>query len=285
MAAQGLDCIKAPPEAGRRRPLKNLETARKRLSAGLNPPRTGGMVRPPARTLNAAGPWGETSVAETSDPLLREIEEELREERFAKLWRRYGKAAAVAVALLIIAVAAVQWYKSHTFKARQAEGARYDAAAELLRGGNGEEAARTAFEALAADAGDGYALLARLRAAQLKAAEGDTVGARAAFLAVAGDGAYETLYRELGAYRAAMLGMALKISPESLRAELAPLTDDNSPWRLPARELLALVDLDAGEQAKARTAFQAIADDSQTPPGMRARAETVLSTLPPQGGA
>lgn len=223
-------------------------------------------------------------MAETSDPLLREIEEDLREERFARLWKRYGKAAAGAAAVLVAAVAAGQWHKSRTSEARLAEGLRYDAAEELLRGGD-ESAAREAFESLAADAGDGYALLARLRAAQLYAAEGGDAKARAAFLAVAGDSSQDPLYRRLAAYRAAVLGMALKAPPETLRAELALLTGGDSPWRLMARELLALIDLEAGAEAEARAAFQAIAEDAEATPAMRGRAETALSTLPPAGDA
>ncbi|MHC8509838.1 MAG: tetratricopeptide repeat protein [Rhodospirillales bacterium] len=222
-------------------------------------------------------------MAEPSDPLLREIQEELREERFAKLWKRYGRAVLAAAAVLVAGVAAAQWYQDRALKSRLADSARYDAAGEMLREGGGE-AARTAFESLAADAGDGYALLARLRAAQLAAAEGDIAGARAAFLSVADDDSEDALYRRLAAYRAAVMGMALKTSPETLRTELAPLTVEDSPWRLLARELLAMIDLETGAMTEARTAFQAIIDDAAATPAMRVRAETALSVLV-KGGA
>jgi hypothetical protein len=221
-------------------------------------------------------------VAETSDPILREIEEDLREERMASLWKRFGPLVIGAAIALVVAVAGYQIWSGQVRDQRLEAGRQYDTAEEALRAGD-LAGAGAAFDAIVADGPEGYALLARFRNAQIAAAEGDAAGARDAFLAIAADGGVEALYADLAALRAAMIGLDVGVAPDTLLAELAPLTDDADPWRYVARETSALAELKAGNAAAAKAVFDGLIADAATPAGVRARAQAIAATLPEAG--
>ena len=49
----------------------------------------------------------------TADPLLKEIDEELRHERFAKLWQRFGNWVIGVALAVVVVVAGHQGWKSY----------------------------------------------------------------------------------------------------------------------------------------------------------------------------
>ena len=119
-------------------------------------------------------------MAEITDPLLREIEEEMREEKFTKLWKKYGIFLIGGVVALVVGVAGFQWWTGYATDKRMETGRQFDSATELVIAGNVEDA-RAAFDALAANSDDGYALIASLRSAQLQIDAGNVPAARTAF--------------------------------------------------------------------------------------------------------
>ena len=66
---------------------------------------------------------------------------------------------------------------------------------------------------------------------------------------------------------------------KALSARLDPLLADNGPWRSSASELAGLLALKSGDAAKARERFKAIADDTEAPPNIRARATEILAVI------
>ena len=221
-------------------------------------------------------------MAETSDPILREIEDELREERLASIWKRYGTAIVAAAVGLVVVVAGYQLWSGHTAEQRLETGRQYDAASEQALSGD-TDAARSAFEQLAAAGPDGYALLSRFRTAQLNAESGSLAEARTDFRAIAGDSSVDSLYRDLATLRGAYLGLDLGVDADTLRTEITPLLGETNPWRYLAQEVAALLDLQSGDSAAARAAFDALIADTAAPSGVRQRAEAIVQTLPEAG--
>ncbi len=112
------------------------------------------------------------------DSLFREIEEDLRQEHWARLWKRYGNYVAGAVIAVVLSVAGYQGWRAYDIATRQSDGERF-AAALKLAGDKQVQAAAKAFAGLAADATAGYALLARFQAAALLAKRGEPAAAAA----------------------------------------------------------------------------------------------------------
>lgn len=209
------------------------------------------------------------------DSLFREIEEDLRHERWTKLWKRYGTYASGAVLALVLSVAGYQGWRAYDITTRQSDGERF-AAALKLAGDKQTQAAAEAFAGMAADATAGYALLARFQEAALMAQRGEP--AVAAYADLAQDPGVDAVYRDL----AVILGAFHEINGPGtgdLSARLAPLTADGNPWRHSAKELTAVLAVRTGDRTKARALFTALAADATAPQGIRARAGEMLAIL------
>ena len=208
------------------------------------------------------------------DSLFREIEEDLRHERFAKLWKRYGNYVIAAVIAVVLSVAGFQGWRAYDIATRQSDGERF-AEALTLAGDKQTQAAAEAFAGLAADATAGYALLARFQEAALLAKRG---GPATAYADLARDPGVDAVYRDL----AVILGAFHEMNGPGagdLSARLAPLTADGNPWRHSAKELTAVLAARAGDRTKARALFTALAADATAPQGIRARAGEMLAIL------
>ena len=70
-----------------------------------------------------------------------------------------------------------------------------------------------------------------------------------------------------------------KGDPTALRRDLEPLAAHNSAWRFTAIELSAALAVRSGDMAKARELYAKLADDSETPVGLRGRAAEMLAAL------
>lgn len=218
-------------------------------------------------------------MATSDDTLIREIDEDLRRERWAKLWKRYGAVVIGGAAAIVLAVAGYQGWHGYRQTKREAVGQRF-AAAEV-------EAARDpkavdAFAAIAADGTPGYALLARLQEAKGRAAAGD--GAAAAHLygeITASE--KDAIYRDLSV----LMGVASILShsgeviadTQALRARLEPLAAADNPWRFSAQELMAMLALDAGDTVGAKGILEQLRKDAAAPADLRTRADQLFEQL------
>jgi len=218
-------------------------------------------------------------VSDQSDHLFREVDEDLRQERWEKLWRRYGRLALSGAVAIVIATAAFVGWRDYQHGQRQALSERFSSALALAAE-EGPAPAADAFALLAQDAGGGYAALARLRQAVFLAEAGDAEGALAIYDGIAADGGAPGPLRDAATVLYGYHGIGL-VDGAALAARLEPLVTEDSAWRHSAREILALLDVDAGDVAAARARFEALADDATAPRGVRTRATEMLAALGP----
>ena len=208
--------------------------------------------------------------------IFQEVEEEVRRDRYSKLWKDYGGyIIAAAVALVLGTTASVGW-REYTAQRQQDDSDRFVAAAALLAEGKELEAAE-AFRVLAAEAQYGYALLARFRTVDALKESGDIAGAVNELDAIATDDGVDELYRDL----ASLLAIMHKLDegdPNDLRTRLTLLAPE-AAWRHSARELSAALALRVGDKELAMIEFQKLTDDVKAPPGARSRAAEILQIL------
>jgi hypothetical protein len=207
--------------------------------------------------------------------IFHEVDEEVRRERLQKLWDRYGIYVIVLAVLFVTGVAVWRGYEWWQAKKAAAAGAAFEAALSLSDEGKHAEA-EAAFAKVAAEAPAGYRILARLRAAaelaQVK--PGDAVKA---YDELAADNSLGATLRDLAAVRAGML-MVDTAPLAELQRRLDPISEPGRTFRHSARELLALSAWRNHDFTAARRYIDMIANDAESPPGSRARAE-VLSAL------
>ena len=211
------------------------------------------------------------------EPLFREIDEDLRRDQWARLWKRYQSVVIAVIVGVLLAVAGSQIWLH--FRDKAIATASVDFADAKAIAAKDPAAAIAAFNTLAADGPKGYALLARLQAAALLEQQGDRAGALAAYHQLEQD-APEPTYRDL----ATLLGVLVtlkapssEINADEVNARLVRLSGDANPWRFSARELQAQLALAAGNKQEAgRLANELVADPS-TPAGIRNRARMLLT--------
>ena len=212
------------------------------------------------------------------DGIFREIDEELRQEQFARLWKRYGRIFVTGACIIVAAVAGYKAWENYDLSNRGKQGEQYAASLRLTSGDN-TEAALDALKMLNSDATTGYKMLSGFKAAALMAQSGDTQGAANAYDTLARDNSLDASYRDL----AILLGAVQRINggedASTVTSRLASLAADNNPWRFSAKEMMAVLAEQSGDKAKARELFKALSEDAAAPQGVRQRAGEMLSAL------
>jgi hypothetical protein len=210
--------------------------------------------------------------------LFDEVDEEVRREQLKKLWDKYS---IYVVALAVLIVAGVGGWRGYQYleakKAAEA-GAAFDRAAELSDQNKHAEA-EAAFADLATKAPYGYRILARLRTAAEVAAR-DKAAAAKMFDDISADSSVPVSERDLARIRAAQLLLETTTYPNMLQ-RLEPAAAKDGAFRHSARELLALSAWRANDATATRQWLDLIANDGETPPGLRSRAEALQALLPP----
>jgi hypothetical protein len=210
--------------------------------------------------------------------LFDEVDEDVRRDQLKKLWERYSIYIVAGALLIIAAVAGWRGYQYLEAQKAAEAGAAFDKASELSEQNKHAEA-EAAFAKLAASAPSGYRTLARLRAAA-EVASRDPQEAVKMYDDISADRGVDAIDRDLARIRSAGLLEDTASYPDMLR-RLEPATAAGATFRHSARELLAFSAWRANDTAAARQWLDMIANDGETPQGLRSRAEALQALLPP----
>lgn len=210
--------------------------------------------------------------------LFDEVDEDVRRDQLKKLWEQYSIYIIAGALLIIASVGSWRGYQYLEAKKAAEAGAAFDKAVELSEANKHTEA-EAGFAELAAKGPAGYRVLARLRQAA-EVANRDKVAAAKLFDEITADRSVGAAEQDLARIRAAQLLLETTTYPnmkERLEAAAAP----GSTFRHTARELLALSAWRANDAAATRQWLDLIANDGDTPPSLRSRAEALQALLPP----
>ncbi|MDA1327086.1 MAG: tetratricopeptide repeat protein [Proteobacteria bacterium] len=211
--------------------------------------------------------------------LFREIDEELRQDRYERLWQSYGKYVLGFGIALVASVIGWKAWTHYTVSQHQAQSLQFSNAGRLLDQGNKAEAAAL-FANLAERSSGGYRALSRFHQAALRADSGDATGAVSLYEELVRDKSLDRIFREAAEIFVVMVQIDdPKSDAAALQARLEPLMKANGAWRHAARELSGLLALRSGDGTAARGYFRQIADDLEAPQGMRARSVQVLAVI------
>jgi hypothetical protein len=211
------------------------------------------------------------------DQFFEEVAEELKQERYAEIWRKYGRYFVALAVVVVVAVAGYQYWRSEQVRAREGASERLAAALALARDGKAKEAV-TALTGLGQDGPRGYAGLARLQQAAVLLKSGDRTGAIAALEQLAHDDGAERVFRDVAVIHWAYVALD-DADPAAMTERLRPLTARESAWRHVALELSALYAERAGRRADALQILTDLEKDQDAPAGVRGRARELLAIL------
>lgn len=209
--------------------------------------------------------------------IFREIDEEVRKERYLSLWKKYGPWV-IGLAVAIVALVA-GWQGWQAYQASQAEDAaqRYAAIDSRIWDGETDQALQELNTFADAD-GSGYALLAAFRQAELQAEQGNVADAVRTWERVAANSRAPAPLRDLAAIHAVLHQMD-SADPDALDSRLAELAGADGAFRTMALELRAVLAQRQGDAARASEIYSEIAEDPRAPASQRQRASRLRAVL------
>ncbi|MEO0823472.1 MAG: hypothetical protein AAF074_24020 [Pseudomonadota bacterium] len=205
-----------------------------------------------------------------TDSFIREVEEEVRQDRMLRYWKQYGPYVIGTIVAIVLVSALLAWLD------RAAEQAAQETGGLLIEA---SEAELETVEAIRGRIDGEAAVIAELRLAQVAAENGDTERALGIYDALAADGALPRRYSELAALEAVRL--IATTAPQDALGALDAMMAPDAVYRLLAQELRAVVRLNTGDAAGAREDMTAILADPTATGETRARVRALLATLPP----
>jgi len=207
--------------------------------------------------------------------IFAEVEEDVRRERFEKLWKQYGDYAIALMAVIVIAIAGYKFWQRYDSQQHLNASSAFFAAQQIAATGD-SRAAVAAFSSMAKNAPGGYTAVGQLAEANALIGAGNRSDAVALYkkLAEKDSSPLAAVARVRAAW--ATVDSAPKSEIESL---LTPLNVENNAWRFMAREILAYADYRAGELGRSQSEFTTLATDKDAPTPLRARARAMSDFL------
>jgi hypothetical protein len=207
--------------------------------------------------------------------IFREVDEDIRQEKYRRLWDRFGPWVLGAAILIVVGTGGYRGWLYWQDQQSASAGDTFFEAVKLSEAGNYEEAAVLYGEL--ENALGGYPALAKLRQATDLANSGKRDEALAEFDALAKDGGLMEGLRNVAALRAAYLAVDTQ-DYAAVADRVEKLTGETGPFRAAARELLALSAWKNGDIETARQWISALEDDPETPADVSRRV-SILSDV------
>lgn len=214
--------------------------------------------------------------------ILREVDEEIRRERYMRLWERYGAYVVGAALLLVIGIGGWRAWEWYLAGEAAESGARFQQALQLANDDKSAEALAILND-MTRDAAGGYQVLARFRAAGEISAKDPQAGV-AAFDAIAADTSLAPALRDMARLHAGYL-LVDTASVAEMKQRMEPLTGPEAPFRHSANELIGLAHYRAGEYEAAGKIFATLMSDANAPPSLRNRMQVMNALVAGRGGA
>lgn len=212
-----------------------------------------------------------------SDEFIREVNEELQQDKLKALWTQYAALIVGAVILLVGGTAGIVGWQSYSASQLQSQG-EIRAAAEEAFSADDFSTAIEDYAQLGSDFGAGPATIAAFGEAAALEAQGDQAAA-AERLALAGAMSdADPALKALAQLRSIQLRLD-EDEPDALIAELEPLAMSGSPFSLSAREALAIIAIRADDLDLAKSTLLSIIDDAFTSDGLQARATELFAAI------
>jgi hypothetical protein len=213
----------------------------------------------------------------TDESLFREVDEEVRQDEYKKIWDRYGTLMMAVATLVVVGVGGLKGWQYYQQKQSEEAAVVYFDALKKSEAGKPDDA----IGALKAINQAGYGQLARLEQASQLAKKGDAAKAIAAYDAFALDGQNQPVLQDVARIRAAYL-LVDTAKPDELLTRLGRYDKDGNAWRHQAREVFGMVAWRTGDFTMADRYMNAIVADPETPAALRQRAQMMVQLIAPK---
>tara|TARA_B110000444_G_C18573884_1_gene470708 strand:- start:8 stop:673 length:666 start_codon:yes stop_codon:yes gene_type:complete len=209
--------------------------------------------------------------------LFKEIDEDLRQQKYADLWKRYNKLLIGILIIVVVSVGSYKGWEAYQLN-RKYEASNFFSSALKSIQANNLNAANSILSNIKESSNSGYSILSKFNQALILSQKGDKNTAAKSYLALSENMDIEKTYRDI-----AIILFALNSSKSDRIAislnKLKFLINSNSPWRYTAKELSAMLLYEIGKMNDALTLYQEIIADKTAPNGIRERASEMASVI------
>lgn len=215
--------------------------------------------------------------------IFQEVDDEVRQERLNTLWKKYAPVLIGAAVLIVVATAAVTFWRHHVESQRME--ASDSLIAAMTQAGKGDRpGAIKALDDLAQTARSPYDMIARLRAAELRAESGDHKAAADSYAEVARTATDKDI-QELAQVMQAVQQLLASPTDAAAMGKLKALAEAGGPWHNVAREYLAYALFQKGDVEQARQVWTQITQDAEASAPLKTRAGELLKATAANGVA
>ncbi|WP_068312420.1 tetratricopeptide repeat protein [Polycladidibacter hongkongensis] len=208
--------------------------------------------------------------------IFREVDEDVRNEQFSRLWKRLSPIIYTTAALIVVGTAGYKGYSSYAKSQAASSGQVFLEAVKASDAGQHDEAIAK-LETLE-DAAGGYPMLSKFRIAGELAAKGDKAKAVELLDALAGESGNAPFYRALASVRAAYILLDSE-TPIQLQDRLSAQLQPGATMYFPALEVMAVAHYKAGDFTSAAKYLTDIEEDATAPSDVASRARIYLDLI------
>ena len=211
--------------------------------------------------------------------IFQEVDEELREEKYKSLWRKYKYYLIGSLILFILAITVNAFWKNYSLKEVNDRSERFfaaiemsqkdkDSAINLLQEFSNEEASNSEYNVM----------MASFAEAAIRRSEKDFNGALTIYKNLI-DKETSNFYKDYAKLSSAEMLIALNNNKEA-KVILDNLILSSSELKNIAMEYLGYIEINEGNISQARIIFKSIVEDAASTENMKNRSREVLSILP-----
>ncbi|MBD22074.1 MAG: hypothetical protein CL572_00200 [Alphaproteobacteria bacterium] len=210
-----------------------------------------------------------------SEEFIKEVDEDLKEEKRVKLWKKLlPYVLGFSFGVILITSGFVFW-KNYTKNTNQTLGDDYTAAVDLANEKD-IDAALLALDRIVNKGSDGYATIAKMKKASLLIEKGNLDAGLAIYLDLEKN-AVDQSFRDIATILYVLNSMDEQ-EPESLLKKVQPL-ENSKVWQSSALELKAFIFLKNGQKNLARESFESILNLKSSPSSLSTRARNMIEYL------
>lgn len=211
------------------------------------------------------------------DAFIREIDEELKNEKLKKIWDKYGLFIILFVIIVISAAVSVETFKSWNEKRNQEFSNTYAYALNLQNQGRYAEAMEILERLTKAKKGI-YSDVAEIQMSNVLLEQGKVEPAIAILEKVSNEEDFNPQMKDIATIKLASFKLDYAPS-EEIEKMLTPFVTSNGTWANIAKEMLAMLAVRDGNFEKAKTMYQEISVAENTSETLKARAQDMLNVI------
>ncbi|MEM7198521.1 MAG: tetratricopeptide repeat protein, partial [Pseudomonadota bacterium] len=196
--------------------------------------------------------------------IINEIDEDIRRERFERLWKRYGPWLIGLCVLVVASVAGYKVWQNYEETTRLARAKLFAEAIALEAQENVGVPQRLEHLRALTNKGDGFAQLAQWNIAHLAMQNGDYLLAVDTFNTIAASPLTDADFRPWARLLALQAGSANP--PEDWQTRIDNISADDPRWVTMAKIIAANISLEIGDEALAKSYLQEVIDTTTNIP-------------------